>query len=87
MIADRRCLQFLGFIEDRQVGEKPLGTVYLEEETQGLQVVTLEIGVLSIGLIRQQFQEGHHILLNIVHYLGLFITDVQGTGCPVPGRS
>lgn len=76
MIAYSSSFQFLWFIEYRQVSVKFFTSVNLEQKIKRLKVLSLEIGVLRVGLVREQLQKGHKMLLDVVHNLSLLITDI-----------
>lgn len=76
MIADSSSFQFLWFIEYRQISVKFFTSVHLEQKIKRLKVLSLEIGVLRVGLVREQLQKGHKMLFDVVHDLSLLITDI-----------
>ena len=86
MVADGGGLEFLRFVEDGEVGGELLGPVDLEEDAERLQVVAFEEGVLGVGLIGEEFEEGDEVFLDVVHDFGLLVADVERSGGPVPGR-
>lgn len=85
VVADGGGLQFLRLVEDGEVGGELLGPVDLEEHAEWLQVIALEEGILGVGLIGEQFEEGDKMFLDIVHYFCLLVADIEGPGGPVPG--
>lgn len=86
MVADGRCFQFLRFIKDGKIGGKLFRPVNFEQEIERLQIFSFEEGVLRIGLIRQQFEEGHEMFLDVVHDFCLFVADVECAGGSISGR-
>ena len=86
VVADGGGLEFLRFVEDGEVGGELLGPVDLEEDAERLQVVAFEEGVLGVGLIGEEFEEGDEVLLDVVHDFCLLVADVERSGGPVPGR-
>lgn len=51
-----------------------------------MQVIALKEGILGVGLIGEQLEEGDKVLLDIVHDFCLLVADVECSGGPVPGR-
>ena len=50
-----------------------------------MKVISFEVGILGVGLVRQQFEKSNEMLFDIVHDLGLLIADVECAGGPVSG--
>lgn len=51
MVADGGSLEFLRLIEDGQIGEELLASINFEQEIERLKIISLQEGILCVGLI------------------------------------
>lgn len=87
VLADCGGLVFLTGAEDGQIGGEGFIAVYFEQNTQRLELLSRNIGVLCIGgLVGQQSQEIRQMVFDKIKDEDLLVADIKDSGCLVARR-